>query len=37
METHEPALKYETSLWPSEFLNMERRSEFKHEYAEGII
>lgn len=37
METHEPALKYETSLWPSEFINWERKSETKHEYADGRI
>lgn len=37
METHEPALKYETSLWPSEFINWERKSETKHEYAGGRI
>jgi Uma2 family endonuclease len=37
METHEPALKYETSLWPSEFINWERNSVAKHEYADGKI
>lgn len=37
METREPALKYETSLWPSEFINWERKSEVKHEYADGRI
>lgn len=37
MEIHEPALKYETSLWPSEFINWERKSETKHEYAGGRI
>lgn len=37
METKEPALKYETSLLPAEFINWEREEECKHEYADGKI
>lgn len=37
MEMKEPALKYETSLWPAEFINWERNAQTKHEYVDGRI
>lgn len=37
MEIKEPALKYETGLWPAEFINWERKAETKHEYVDGRI